>query len=167
MKQEVTVKALPAEKELTAAYKDYIAFLGRRNIPPYVRAELALKLKPEIERKAKERMLNPMQNSAQGTTRDQVAKAAGVSHDTIHKVDATPRTVQTYTGNIRQFIKWIAKQGISRPDRQDILAYREDVELLTSPHRWDEVVNPLFVPVPLPFRLSALRVSSASTTAAL
>ena len=42
-----------------------------------------MKLKPEIEKRAKERMLNPMQNSSQGTTRDQVAKAVGVSHDTI------------------------------------------------------------------------------------
>ncbi len=47
MKQELaTVSALPAEKGLAEAYKDYTAFL-----------------------------------------------------------DATPRTVQTYTGNIRQFIK--------------------------------------------------------------
>lgn len=74
MKQEVTVKALPAEKTLTAAYKDYIAYL-----------------------------------------------------------DATPRTVQTYTGNIRQFIKWTAKQGISRPDRQDILAYREELRQRCKP----------------------------------
>lgn len=74
MKQEVTIKALPAEKELTAAYKDYIAYL-----------------------------------------------------------DATPRTVQTYTGNIRQFIKWTAQNGISRPDRQDILAYREELRQRCKP----------------------------------
>lgn len=79
----------PMMFESREAVKEWIIKnqLGRRNIPPYVRAELALKLKPVIAEKAKERMLNPLQNSAQGTTRDQIAKAAGVSHDTIHKVE--------------------------------------------------------------------------------
>ena len=65
---------------------------GRRNLMPYVRAELALKLEPLVREKAKEQ---------QGTRTDlyqvsdksppkvhtfkEVAKAAGVSHDTIHK----------------------------------------------------------------------------------
>lgn len=40
-------------------------------------------------------------------------------------LDATPRTVQTYTGNIRQFIKWAHENGIQRPVRQDVLAYRD------------------------------------------
>ena len=49
-----------------------------------------LKLKPIIAAKAKERMLSgkpldPVQNSAQGRTREELAKRAGVSHDTIHK----------------------------------------------------------------------------------
>lgn len=30
---------------------------------------------------------DPVQNSAQGRTRDDLARAAGVSHDTIHKVE--------------------------------------------------------------------------------
>jgi DNA-binding XRE family transcriptional regulator len=50
-----------------------------------------LRLKPVIEEKAEKRMLqgkaNPMQKSAQGTTRDELAKIAGVSHDTIAKVE--------------------------------------------------------------------------------
>ena len=65
--------------------------LGRRNIPKYVRAELVLKLKPMIAEKAKERMLagkaDPAKKSAEGETRQQLAKAAEVSHDTIHKVE--------------------------------------------------------------------------------
>jgi len=66
--------------------------LGRRNIPLYVRAELALLLKPEIEKKARQRMSEGAKGTqisaeAKGETRDQVAKAAGVSHDTIHKVE--------------------------------------------------------------------------------
>ena len=70
--------------------------LGRRNIPNYVRAELALKLKPVIAEKAKENVLAAQNNSAasahqksdkQINTNKELAKAAGVSHDTIHKVE--------------------------------------------------------------------------------
>ncbi len=75
MKQELaTVSALPAEKELAAAYKEYVAFL-----------------------------------------------------------DATPRTVQTYTGNIRQFVKWTAQNDITRPTRQDVIAYRDELRERCKP----------------------------------
>ena len=47
--------------------------------------------------------------------------------DYIAFLDATPRTLQTYTGNLRQFIKWTQKNGIARPTRQDIIAYREEL----------------------------------------
>ena len=65
--------------------------LGRRNIQPYVRAELALKLKPIIAKKAKENQgtrTDISQNSVKShDTQKELAKAAGVSHDTIHKVE--------------------------------------------------------------------------------
>lgn len=70
--------------------------LGRRNLSPFVRAELALKLEPLIATKAKtnqaERKGSQAGASSQNSvklkpvdTQKQVAKAAGVSHDTIHK----------------------------------------------------------------------------------
>lgn len=64
---------------------------GRRNLPMHERARLALRLKPVIAEKAAERMLagksDPTQKSAQGETRDNIASIAGVSHDTIAKVE--------------------------------------------------------------------------------
>jgi phage N-6-adenine-methyltransferase len=64
---------------------------GRRNLPMYERARLALRLKPVFAEKARERMLsgkaNPNQKSDEGMTSKQIAKVAGVSHDTIHKVE--------------------------------------------------------------------------------
>jgi len=67
---------------------------GRRNIPSFVRAELALKLKPKIAEKAKENKGNNqysiLQNSAESKpvdTRKELASIAGVSHDTINKVE--------------------------------------------------------------------------------
>lgn len=64
---------------------------GRRNLPAYERARLALRLKPVVSAQAEKRMLSgksdPTQKSAGGETRDELAKAAGVSHDTIAKVE--------------------------------------------------------------------------------
>ena len=75
MKQELTtVSALPAEKGLAEAYRDYTAFL-----------------------------------------------------------DAAPRTVQTYTGNVKQFIKWLDQNGIARPARKDVIAYRDELRERCKP----------------------------------
>jgi len=66
---------------------------GRRNLPAFVRAQLALKLKPVIAERAKENSLANLKNSesqksdTRGRTDKQLATIAGVSHDTIHKVE--------------------------------------------------------------------------------
>lgn len=68
---------------------------GRRNITAYDRARLALELKPILAEKAKERQLSTLaQNKTdvqisapRGKTRDELATIAGVSHDTIAKVE--------------------------------------------------------------------------------
>lgn len=72
--------------------------LGRRNLPNYERARLALQLKPLLAEEAKKRQLSTLKQNAdesdtqksaerKGEVRDELAKIAGVSHDTIHKVD--------------------------------------------------------------------------------
>ena len=71
--------------------------LGRRNITDFTRGELALRTKPIIEARAKAKQatstggVNPqlMQISAQAgiVTRKVVAQAAGLSHDTIRKIE--------------------------------------------------------------------------------
>ena len=78
--------------------------LGRRNIPNFVRAELALKLKPVLVEKAKENERLGGKGSQKSVdlkhdTQKELAKAAGVSHDTIHKVEkikekAEPETIE-------------------------------------------------------------------------
>lgn len=64
---------------------------GRRNLSAYDRSVLALKLKPLIQEKAKENLhqgQEPLQKSVNPVnTQKELAKAAGVSHDTIHKVE--------------------------------------------------------------------------------
>jgi len=70
--------------------------LGRRNLTNYQRAELVLKLKPAIAEKAKEQQLGGLkqfdsvqQNSDKRAidTKEELAKASGLSHDTISKAD--------------------------------------------------------------------------------
>ena len=53
--------------------------------------------------------------------------------DYIAFLDAAPRTIQTYTGNIRQFIKWTQQNSIQRPTRQDVLAYRDGLRERCKP----------------------------------
>lgn len=83
----------PMQFESREAVKEWIIKnqLGRRNIPNYVRAELALKLKPMIAEKAEKNLHQgnePLQKSVNPVnTQKELAKAAGVSHDTIHKVE--------------------------------------------------------------------------------
>lgn len=67
---------------------------GRRNLTAMQRAELALKLKEAVAAEAKKRQVRKPKSVVQksapqnnGKTRDELAKIAGVSHDTIFKVE--------------------------------------------------------------------------------
>lgn len=64
---------------------------GRRNLSTYDRGVLALKLKPMMTEKAKKNLhqgQEPLQKSVNPVnTQKELAKVAGVSHDTIHKVE--------------------------------------------------------------------------------
>ena len=67
---------------------------GRRNLPAYERARLALRLKPVIAEKAKAQQVRTEENRVCQIsdkqaidTKKELAKAAGVSHDTIVKVE--------------------------------------------------------------------------------
>lgn len=46
----------------------------------------------------------------------------------ISYLDASPRTVQTYSRAIRQFLKYLAENGISEPTRDDVISWREDLK---------------------------------------
>lgn len=43
-------------------------------------------------------------------------------------IDASEKTVQTYTRAIRQYAKWARDNGISQPTREDILRYRDELK---------------------------------------
>ena len=53
--------------------------------------------------------------------------------DWIEYIDAAPKTVETYTKAIKQFFKYLVENDIHRPERQDILAYREHLKAKYKP----------------------------------
>ena len=80
---------------------------GRRNLTPFQRAELALRLKPVVEKKAEARKLSTLKQNVSDTqksaerieTRDELAAMAGISHDTLKRAEVikekgTPEQVQ-------------------------------------------------------------------------
>ena len=48
-------------------------------------------------------------------------------------LDAKPRTVETYTGNIKHFMRYLQENGISKPVRKDIIAYRDTLKESRKP----------------------------------
>ena len=83
---------------------------GRRNLSAYDRSLLALKLKPILAAKAKENQIRkPAESVFQKSvkqkpinTQQEIAKAAGVSHDTIAKVE---KIEQSATPEIKAALK--------------------------------------------------------------
>lgn len=49
----------------------------------------------------------------------------GLYNDFIDYLDASPKTIETYQRNLKQFFKYLSDNAISRPQREDILAYKE------------------------------------------
>ncbi len=45
----------------------------------------------------------------------------------IRYLDVAPRSVQTYSSNLKQFLLWLAKNDITNPTREDIISYRDSL----------------------------------------
>lgn len=114
---------------------------GRRNISAYDRSKLALQLKPIIAEKAKENQKiyggnqyerAGLQKSAKVQpidTRAELAKQAGVSHDTIHKVEvieqkATPEIKEKLQRQEISINK--AFQDIKKEEKQEKLLQKKE-----------------------------------------
>ena len=51
----------------------------------------------------------------------------------IAYIDVKPKSVETYTKAVRQFMKWIQENNIRQPCREDILTYKRYLEATTKP----------------------------------
>ena len=54
-----------------------------------------------------------------------ITQAQGLFADFIGFIDRSPKTTQTYTNNLRQFVAWTKYAGIAQPARADIILYRD------------------------------------------
>lgn len=64
-------------------------------------------------------------------TRADITALNGINAELAQKwltfLDASPKTVQTYTRSISQFVRWCDAHGITRPTAQDIRDYRDEL----------------------------------------
>lgn len=51
----------------------------------------------------------------------------------IEYFDAKPKTIETYTKSIRQFARYISENSITQPQREDIIAYRDELKTKLKP----------------------------------
>ena len=101
--------------------------LGRRNLSAYDRSILALRLKPVIAERAKEKQIEAggavrqKSDKAVIDTKKELAKIAGVSHDTIHKVEKIEREATERTKQLVREGKLSINQGYNStfPKRPD------------------------------------------------
>lgn len=67
----------------------------------------------------------------------QIVQSEALRSDLFEKwaafIDAAPKTVQTYTRNIRQFAEWLTVNGITAPTRADVLRFREELRQTHRP----------------------------------
>lgn len=120
---------------------------GRRNLNPFDRGRLALQYKPLIAKEAKENsMINLKQNTDMqksaprrtiGSTREELAKIAGISHDTIHKVEViqekAPETIkeQVKKGDLsinQAYILTKSAEEAKRKNEENERLYKEQLE---------------------------------------
>lgn len=136
---------------------------GRRNLPVHERARLALRLKPVIAEKAKEQQYlgvnqytkslsqNSVKPSAPIDTQKELAKIAGVSHDTIAKVEhieeEAPAPVVTASRQGQISVNAAYQVTKLEPEEQQEIAHRiehieeEPEETATPKAIVQEVVN--------------------------
>ena len=104
------IKRLEFETLDDACYWAWTHQDNRRNLTPFQKIELALQFKPQIEKQARER-----QRGGRGgvllcqtpdkaiDTKKEIAKTAGISHDTVHKAEFLSKHADEETKeNLRQ-----------------------------------------------------------------
>ena len=119
---------------------------GRRNLSAYDRSVLALKLKPVIAEKAKERQSTHTEQGYQKSdkaehTAKELAKVAGVSHDTIHKVEAIEKSgdkrliEEVRNGDVSINKGYQIAKGIEIKTKSPAMAKQERIDKAKEEHK--------------------------------
>lgn len=67
------------------------------------------------------------------TTQGALTLGANVYTQFVQYLDASPKTIETYSKAIRQFAEYCSRQGITAPQREDIISYREELKAEHKP----------------------------------
>ena len=54
--------------------------------------------------------------------------SANLYNEFLQYIEASPKTIETYSRAIKQFIKYMADNGITRPTRDDVIAFRDELK---------------------------------------
>jgi integrase/recombinase XerC len=69
---------------------------------------------------------------AVGYRGQELAVTTVITYDTFERfisyLDASPKTIETYTKALRQFFNYIGVHDIRKPQREDVLAFRDDLK---------------------------------------
>ena len=69
--------------------------------------------------------------------RTAIAERGIISADLLYRwiayIDASQKTIETYSSNVRRFLGYLLDHGISQPRREDIVAYRDSLKEAHKP----------------------------------
>lgn len=72
-----------------------------------------------------------MNNLAVIDGRNEATSYQGINEELYHRfiayLDASPKTIETYKRNLKQFFRYLYTNGIQRPVREDVLNYRNEL----------------------------------------
>lgn len=71
--------------------------------------------------------MNELIPGTQGNLRTATGFSTDLFNNWIAYIDATPKTVQTYTRAVKQFVYYLQAEGISNPTRETIIAYKDSL----------------------------------------
>lgn len=83
--------------------------------------------------------MNDIQVLPAGSMVSQQTVGAELFERFVNYLDASPKTVETYTKALRQLFNYFSFRGIKQPQREDIVAFREDLK--ASGHKPTTVQN--------------------------
>lgn len=69
--------------------------------------------------------MNALERTSSAAQLQERTISSGLFNRFINYIDASPKTVESYSKDLKQFAKWLKANQITQPTRQDIINYRD------------------------------------------